>query len=194
MSFFESPHESLIIDGIEYPIDTDFRVWIEFQNLMLKKNTQEEKAADLCFFISEQSLPFSENTLNAIIEFFKGGDNKKSKVENKPPSYDFDTDGSLIYSAFLTQYDIDLTEVKMHWWKFKALFGSLEENHIISKVMWARNADTKGMSKQMKDYVKSLNESYPLDVDKSVYKMTLQERNQRWIGYVNRRFEEAKKD
>lgn len=190
MRFFEAPPEEIYIDGIAYHIDTDFRVWIEFQNLITQNISDEEKTANLIFFIQKMGLPFSENTLSAIIEFFKGGEPDKPKTENKNPAYDFESDGSLIFSAFLTQYKFDLTDVKMHWWKFKSLFSGLNDEHMISKVMWARTTDKSKLSKEMKEYADKINEAYPI---KGRAKMTVEERNKQWMDYVKRRFEEAEK-
>lgn len=192
MSLYQSPPEALEIDGVKYPIDTDFRTWIEFQSIITKNNTTDEKTADLLQFIADLGLPFSEDTFTALIDFFSGGDNRKSNGDkSKKQAYDFDTDSSLIFSAFLTQYKTDLTTEKIHWWKFKAMFASLSKEHMISTVMWARTADTKDMSKAMKDYVADINKSYPLDVNNSVHKMTLEERNKMWFEYVERRYKEA---
>lgn len=193
MSLYQSPPDFLMIDGNRYDIDTDFRAWIGFQSIMTKNNSNDEKAADLLNFIMEMGLPFSESTLDAVLWFFKAGEDKKTPETAKNPSYDFDIDSAMIFSAFLTQYNVDLTVEKIHWWKFKAMFSSLSKDHMISTVMWARNADTSEMSKSMKDYVYDIRRSYPLSVDKPVHKMTLEERNQKWIDYVTRRFEEKKK-
>ena len=39
-------------------------------------------------------------------------------------------DDDYIYSAFLSQYNIDLQDIKhLHWWKFKAMFKSLNEDN-----------------------------------------------------------------
>lgn len=192
MRLFEAPPESLFIDGVKYPIDTDFRRWIEFQTIMTKDNSNDEKTADLIDFIESLGLPFSEGTLPAIIDFFSGGEKRKTNDSQKK-AYDFELDSGLIFSAFMTQYAMDLTTEHIHWWKFKAMFSSLSEEHIISKIMWARTADTSKMSKEMKEYADRLKAAYPLTVSESGHKMTLQERNKKWVEYVARRFEEAEK-
>lgn len=196
MSLYQSPPEVLEIDGKTYPIDTDFRTWIRFQSIMVKDNTDEEKTADLLQFISELGLPFSEmplqKTLAAIVDFYTAGDSRRTE-ERKKPTYNFETDSNFIFSAFLTQYGADLMQEKIHWWKFKAMFSSLSQDHMISKIMWARGADTKDMSEDMKKYVEDIRKHYPLSTN-TVYtrKMTLEERNQKWLDYVAKRFEETK--
>lgn len=190
MRFFESPPEYLTIDGVQYPIDTDFRTWIRFQQIITQQKTDEEKTADLLQFIAALGLPFSDNTLSAMVEFFKAGDISKAK-ESKGPVYNFETDGSLIFSAFLTQYNQDLTTEKMHWWRFKSMFSGLSDQHMITKVMWARGADKSKMSKEMREYAEALCAAYPIEEEKR--KMTLEERNQGMRDYIARRYEETKK-
>lgn len=192
MNFYESPPDFLEIDNKKYYIDTDFRIWIKFFKILIQNNNEDEKTANLIFFIQEMGLPFSKNTLNAILNFFKGGEIDRHTIRTKECIYDFETDSSLIFSAFLTQYNKDLTTEKIHWWKFKSLFSGLDDNHMISKVMWARNADTKGMSKEMRKYVKSLKDAYPLNYN-SIPNITLEERNRKMIDYVRERFKEAQK-
>lgn len=40
-----------------------------------------------------------------------------------------------IFAAFLQAYDIDLTEVNMHWYKFRALLQALPEKTMLSQIM-----------------------------------------------------------
>ena len=190
MRFFEPPPSSLIIDGKEYPIDTDFRTWIKFQQIITKKNSQEQKTADLLQFIAALGLPFSENTLNAMVDFFRAGDIPRGNKEPQDAIYNFETDGSLIFSAFLTQYQCDLTLGHMHWWIFKSMFSGLSDEHMITKVMWARSANKAKMSKEMREYAEALCEAYPLERKE---KMTLEERNQKMRDYIAKRYEETKK-
>lgn len=186
---YQSPPEELTIDVVKYPIDTDFRTWIKFQNIIIKKNTDEQKTADLLQFIADLGLPFSENTLKALLDFFTGGDTKPKKQEQTPPAYDFETDSNFIYTAYLTQYRIDLSQEKMHWWKFKAMFSSLSQEHTISKIMWARSADTKDMSDDMKEYISKIKNNYPLPSDNIVYKkITAEEHHKEMIENVKRRY------
>ena len=49
---------------------------------------------------------------------------------------DYELDSDYIYSAFLSQYGIDLLEVEdLHWHKFLALMKGLKDDEIICKIM-----------------------------------------------------------
>ena len=51
---------------------------------------------------------------------------------------DYELDANLIYAAFLGQYGIDLCEVNLHWHKFLALLGGLNESTKLHEVMGYR--------------------------------------------------------
>ena len=48
MSLYREPPETITIDGVLYPVDTDFRRWIEFQGILLAKEEDGRKAERLC--------------------------------------------------------------------------------------------------------------------------------------------------
>lgn len=190
MNLYETPPEYIVINGQKYNIDTDFRTWIKFQNILLSEKSNDEKTADLLAFVASLGLPFLEETLKAITVFFAGGEKKHKSEKNKQPMYNFETDSPLIFSAFLTQYRIDVSSEKMHWWKFKELFSTLSSEHIISEVIWARGANTSDMDANTKKRVQTLRKAYPLHTTKK-HKMTAEERLRGWKEYAERRYKEV---
>ena len=102
------------------------------------------------------------------------------------PAYSFSKDAAYIYTAFKEQYDIDLTEAQdLHWWKFKALFDSLNEETQMKKIMYYRKVSTSGMDRDRRAYINEMKKLYSLSKDKK--KMTLEQRNASWIAYVKSR-------
>ena len=51
----------------------------------------------------------------------------KTHEQSKVPVMSFDNDQWRIYSAFLSQYRIDLNTASLHYWVFMALLTSLDE-------------------------------------------------------------------
>ena len=102
------------------------------------------------------------------------------------PAYSFSKDAAYIYAAFKEQYGIDLTEIpNLHWWKFKALFDSLNEETQMKKIMYYRKVSTSGMDRDRRAYINEMKKLYSLSKDKK--KMTLEQRNASWIAYVKSR-------
>ena len=71
----------------------------------------------------------------------------------------------MIYAAFRAQYGINLNQTPdadLHWWEFKAMFESLREDLLISRVMYYRTANLSGMSKNEKAFIKKMRSVYAI--------------------------------
>ena len=64
----------------------------------------------------------------------------------------------------MDQYSIDLNSIKyLHWWKFKAMFKSLKEDNLISKIISYRSIDLSEIKDdEEKARYKKLKEIYKL--------------------------------
>lgn len=122
-------------------IKTHFKRWVTFEIIMTNPKLSDEVKAGAILPLCLKKLPSGVDVaLQACMNFYSGG-----KSENKPgkslikPVYSFLYDSELIYSAFMSQYGIDLARSDMHWYKFKALFKGLEPSNTIVQVMQMRN-------------------------------------------------------
>lgn len=142
----------IIVDDEEYTINSDFSTFILFE-LLINDNTvsnRQKLAIMMDMLFPKEKPPFCDDTVDAIIEFYRCSRpqsqvkaNGRARSLNSSRVYDFDYDAEYIYSAFMEQYHIDLNSVEhMHWWKFKALFNSLNHNCEFVKIMSFRSADT----------------------------------------------------
>lgn len=175
---FTAPPESLLIDGAEYKIDTDFRRWVEFYRIA-------KKGGDLEEFFNSMGLPFSESAAKAVCDFFSGPlEYGSGGSSNGPKTFDFDVDAEAIYSAFYGAFRIDLTNERIHWWKFMALFRSLPQDCEMCRIMHYRAVKLKDVPKDQRKFYSEMKARYSL-VEKSG--MTLEERNED----MKRRVDEA---
>ena len=155
-------------------IRTDFRESIKFELLMQDNKLNEEEKVELALnlYYNLNDITDIKKAVEDIIWFYKGG---KKEIENvdkevkksnskEKQIYSYEFDAEYIYSAFMEQYNIDLNSIKyLHWWKFKALFNSLNENVLFSKIMGYRAMDlSKIKDKSMKKQYKKLQELYKL--------------------------------
>ena len=162
---------SFKIKGKRYDFNYDFRTSILFCLLMQNEElTKEEKISQGLKLYYPIIPPDLEEAYKNILFFYSRGaeEDNKTKVKqskrifkrNNKKAYDFETDSGLIYSAFMTQYNINLTREKLHWWEFMALFNSLKDDNEIVKVMNYRTIDINSiedkkerkMYKQLQDY------------------------------------------
>lgn len=141
--------EHVEIDGIEYKINTDFRISIMFELLMQDNSITDMEKIDIALNLYYPEIPHDLiQALEKILWFYKCGDGnistnpKNEQVEistQQQAIYSFEYDAEYIYAAFLDQYGIDLQDIPhLHWWKFKALFKGLKEDNLIVKIMGYR--------------------------------------------------------
>lgn len=181
MSFLiELPPKSLNIGGLEYPINSDFRTVLRY-NQRLKKidNEDTERIMQCMQLVFCKGLP--EDLIEAIqsLNWFIrcGRKEKKRRPSNKllginsNQPFEFETDGEMIYSAFKRNdvYGIDLHEIPyLHWWEFIAMLDDLPDSVKLSRVMEYRTIDTtnKNLTKETRDVYMALQRYYKIQVEK----------------------------
>ena len=157
--------EHLVVSGSECPIKSDFRVWLQFSELISNGNLTKEKIVKIFRLIFGELLPPNMyEGLKAIFEFYSHEtQTKKAEAQVKKQSFDFDYDAELIYSAFMQQYNIDLCNADMHWWKFKSLLNGLSENtHFVQAIQYRTIDISQVKDKEMKKHYKKMKSLYKL--------------------------------
>lgn len=153
----------------KYFINTDYRIFIEFEKKMLDENNNEVIFKALrnfypAFFKIIDNNLFDE-AVDKFIWFYFCGKNKEQIENNKKSSkksennriYDYDYDSDLIWGAYWDR-GFDLTTDYLHWWKFKALFNTMSNDCQFKKVIGYRCYD--GKDKDMLE-LKELNKLPP---------------------------------
>lgn len=155
-------------------IETNFRSFILFELLMQDRKVSDQDKVALAINIFYKEVPNDiEKAINGIIWFYGRGDtekkSKKSEKKSKERIYSYEYDADAIYSAFLSQYKIDLNEIEyLHWWKFKSLFEGLNEQNRICEIMSYRSIDlNKIKDKDEKQKYKKLKMKYALPDERS---------------------------
>lgn len=161
---------SVKIDGTEYEINSDFRTSVLFSLLMEDDSLNEEEkvlqALNLYYPVIPDNL---EKAIEQIKWFYSCGKldnpigNKKARASSKKV-FDFEVDANYIYSAFMSQYNIDLQDIgQLHWWKFKALLEGLKEDNKLSKIIQYRSMDlSKIKDKEQRKFYKDMQKQYSL--------------------------------
>lgn len=167
----------VIIDGIKYPIRTDFRVWLEFDNVISSQKIKAENKIEilirLCFDKNKCRIapPFSKETVSCLCDFYmcKKPHKKSRKNDSCERVFSFEYDADYIYAAFFAQYGIDLLSVPyMHWYQFSALFKGLDEDSRLMKIISWRSVDLSQISdKQKRKAYQKLKEIYALPDERS---------------------------
>ena len=162
----------VVVDGTEYEINTDFRTSVLFSLLMEDDELTEEQKVVKALNLYYPQIPTNINeAINKIIWFYKCGkdtekSNEKGNGSNKK-IFDFEADADYIYSAFMSQYRIDLQDIEqLHWWKFKALLEGLKDDNKLSKILEYRSVDlSKIQDKEQRKFYKEMQKKYSLEHD-----------------------------
>lgn len=172
--------DTVCIQEVSYDINTDFRIGIRFEMMMMDSTiSYGEKILQAL----QLYYPVIPEDINAAVEQFLwfyccGVDVNTSDNVNKKSSgsddimFSYEQDQSMIYTAFLLYYHIDLNAVKnLHWWKFKQLFNELPDDAKIKKVMMYRMIHLDAsMSKEQRQFYADMKAIYRLKDDHSEQK------------------------
>ena len=161
---------SVVIDGVEYKINSDFRTSILFSLLIEDNDVNEQDKILGALQLYYDVIPNNINSaIDKIINFYLCNDNNNtssgsSKNKSNKKVLDYDIDSNYIYSAFLTQYNIDLQDIEyLHWWKFKAMLESLNDDLMLCKIIKFRSIDvSKIQDKEQKKYYQKMQKIYEI--------------------------------
>lgn len=180
-NFLKGLPKTINVNGKEIAINTDFRVWIRYEEIMLDEDKEAEKqimeVLDTCLVdeFTMTRLDDLEKLFDELMCFYGLGEKIKNEKEadrdeekdsdfsEKNKIYSYEHDWSYIYSAFMECYNINLFTVNLHWWEFKALFNGLNDKCRFSKIMSFRSMTiTSKMSKEEKKYYREMKKIYAL--------------------------------
>lgn len=124
--------------GEEYPVRTDFRVWIEFERAL-----EDEGVALFDIFDGERPPDDDDRWVQAAVEFLRSPNATPREVGQSHHGRTIDNvlDGEYIVASFQAAYGIDLTDpdLEMHWHRYKALLGGLPDKCKMSEIVGYRS-------------------------------------------------------
>lgn len=145
---YESFPDHVFVHGVPYEIETDFREWIRFSELVEDDQVPwQEKVGLMIQWFCEDVPDDLELAIYALGDFLSArnlyeSDENNTNGDIKEPVFSFSEDAGSIYSAFVECYGIDLQKVEyMHWWKFRTLFDGLPHDTEIKQRILYRSTD-----------------------------------------------------
>lgn len=181
----EQPPKRLEIGNYYIRINTDFRLMVEFE-LLLTEESESENFEGRFINLLNRLIPdlkycdtiTQDELTNAILQYYSCGkdcsadtDADDEDTDNEPSVeriYSFNYDDEYIYAAFMEAYGIDITEADMHWWKFRALFNSLPQSCMFSRILGYRGMEiTSDMSSSQKDFYRKMQRKFALPLPKA---------------------------
>ena len=144
---FEEFPDSVCVNEENYPIETDFREWIRFIQLVEDDEVPWQIKCQLMMQWYTDGMPDDlEGAVQALGDFLamKPENAEEEEVSGSASKqlYSFEQDAECIYSAFREVYGINLQTISyMHWWEFQTLFIGLPEKTEIKQRIMYRNTD-----------------------------------------------------
>lgn len=165
--WYSKPPETVEIDGRMIPVNSDFRIWISISEIMSDRTIDENdkfiRALILCY--GKDRIPKNiPEAIKQMVEFFQAESYEvRASTNGSGQIFSYKYDAEYIYSAFMAQYGIDLTEEMLHWWKFKAMFKALGDDTKFSKIVGYRGINTAEIKdKKLKKRYNELKRLYAL--------------------------------
>ena len=152
--------DTITVSGVEYKINSDFRVWIKFELILTNQiddTLSAEVLAEIQQLIFKAPCPMNEETVEAILNFYRCGKppEKHSGGGDEKAVFSYDFDDGYIYAAFKEQYGID--------------FQSLNADCMFVKILGYRSMPiTSKMSTADRNFYQRMKKLYALPLPQSV--------------------------
>lgn len=158
---------NIILDGFPeeyegYLIRTDFRIGIQISEALNDVDLAEpEKMITALRLLFGNGIPSDSSVAEGGLRWFMSGGNVDEEhiPDGKPPTFDFEQDNRLLYSAFRARYGIDLTRERLHWFAFLAMLGDIG-GCSLSDIIGIRGADITKMSGEQRKQYAQMQERY----------------------------------
>lgn len=160
------------IEGENHDINSDFRTSILFTQLVEDELIEEKEKIPLILNLFYPVWPKrTDKAIEKIMWFYRCGKEIRSvkgkKCNNNGEKIlDYEIDDTYIYSAFISQYKIDLQDIEyLHWWKFKALLEGLNKDNKICEIMKYRSIDLNSIKdKEERKFYKQMKDIYSIGI------------------------------
>ena len=147
--------ESVDLEGSLYYIQTSFKYWLRFLELLENKDIVPN---DFDFMYKGSKPSKRQDGVLALMQFCSPPEllPRFQESEEGGKVVDYIIDADYIYAAFLEQYSIDLISSDMHWYKFQALFKGLHDTKLNEIIGYRLYEHTGGKDDDLKDFENKL--------------------------------------
>jgi hypothetical protein len=167
----------IVLSGVRVPVRSNFRVWMQLEELFNDEEVDQNERLLLALNLVYENLDLISDLNEAVqglLWFYRCGEPVDKRLVKRAEKvgvkriYDFAQDAQFIYAAFMEQYHIDLCDIEyLHWWKFKAMFNSLSDDCMISKIIGYRATELSGLDPKTRNAVAQKQALYRLRNGKS---------------------------
>lgn len=140
----------VMVNNHRYDINTDFRVALKCNEIATDETIGNfERALAVLYTLFGEKALRNIDDQEKLLELSKKylSCNKEVEIDTRgKPDMDFVEDYDYIEASFMSDYHIDLSKEKMHWWKFSKLINGLSNSEngnccVLNRVRNIRNYD-----------------------------------------------------
>ena len=143
--------EYVRVEGKLYKINTDFRNAIKCDSIARDNSIGDyERVLGIIYTLFGDEGIDSPEHYEKLLELAKKylSCGKELEDSKEDPDMDYSEDMDYIEASFMSDYHIDLSNTKMHWWKFNNLINGLSNSEmgnccVLNRVRNLRNYDIK---------------------------------------------------
>lgn len=140
------------VNGTPFLLNTDFRIWLSFiERMECLQNGDRSRYSEL--FSGLPPVP-TKAVIEALGAFYSPPREIPRSESVEEPLIDLEIDADYIFAAFMQAYDIDLTEVDMHWHKFTALLSALPAGTVMTDIIGYRGYRGSSKDPEYKEHMK----------------------------------------
>lgn len=161
--------EFVKVNGKKYAINTDYRIALKCNKITADPNIGDnERILSIIYLLfGDEALDDFENHTELILlamKFLSCGieGSLNNTGEEVKRDMDFYQDWDYISASFMSDYNIDIDNVKMHWWKFYSLLNGLSNSYdnnccVLNRIRNLRNFDVSKIEdpKQRSEIIKA---------------------------------------
>lgn len=158
--------QNIILDGFPeefggYLIRTDFRIGIQISEALNDVDLAEpEKMITALRLLFGSGIPSDRKLAESGLRWFmSGGNTDDGSAYASPPTFDFEQDNRLLYSAFKARFGIDLARERIHWFAFLAMLGDIG-GCSLSEIIGIRGADISELRGEQQRKFAAMQERY----------------------------------
>lgn len=162
----------------KYKINTDFKVALRCNEIAKSNISDEERAIAIIYLLfSDEGLNNPEDwekLLKISLKYLNF--NKEIESNEEEANMSFEQDWGYIQASFFSDYNIDLSNIQIHWYQFYDLVCGLTEKCILNRVRFVRDFDISQIkdSKEKQKWIKqkemvALKKEKPQKTEEEIY-------------------------
>ncbi|MEE3324798.1 MAG: Gp15 family bacteriophage protein [Methanosphaera sp.] len=177
--------EYVEVECKRYKINTDFKIALECNRIAEDDIDDRERALAIIYMLYGDEGLDNPNHYVKLLELAKkylSCGKEIEDLEDKEPDMDFFEDWDYIEASFQSDYKIDLSNTKMHWWKFFKLMDGLSNSElgnccVLNRVRNLRNYDVSEIKdKKLKEEILKAKKSVALHKNKKKVELSEKEK------------------